>query len=62
MLFASAIAQVCPGMDLTHTDRGERTQICFKEHAAGVGGEVTEEDGGGGVNIQITMTGTACLL
>lgn len=48
MLFASAIAQACPRMDLTHTDRGERTQICFKEHAAGVGVEVTEEDGGGG--------------
>lgn len=33
----------CPGMDLTHTDWGERTKISFKEQE-----KVREEDGVGG--------------
>lgn len=73
MLFASAAAQACPRMDLSHTGRegragegrgGQKSVLRSVQRENSPSGRAgwRVEVGGGGVNIQITVTGTACLL
>lgn len=61
----SSIALPAQGWLSPTQTRGEDRNLFLKERAAGAEEKVTvqmEEEQRGGIKIQITMTGTACLL